>query len=211
MMVGQGENRFVDRGTGTVDKSSSFRHTTMPRRKVSKKELREDEKGRGKEKKRKRYAERGCTRIREDEGGGERERKRRGIKWFQHRHALGVLNRCCCAETVKRAATPFWNRLLAASTRPKRFVLRVYVCEREACARSVSVCKRAARFDCTAKRGRSGRGGYFETSRETKREFHPEVMRGQNCTAFLILWYGCPLLPARTWPRLVVVVALHSV
>lgn len=27
MMVGQGENRFVDRGTGTVDKSSSFRHT----------------------------------------------------------------------------------------------------------------------------------------------------------------------------------------
>lgn len=125
----------------------------------------------------------------------ERERRRRGIKWFQDRHALGVLNRCCCAETVKRAATPFWNRLLAASTRPKRFVLRVYVCEREACARSVSVCKRAARFDCTAKRGRSGRGGYFETSRETKREFHPEVMRGQNCTAFLILWYGCPLLP----------------
>lgn len=136
--------------------------------------------------------------MREDKGGWgrwrerEREGKRRGIKWFQHRHALGVLNRCCCAETVKRAATPFWNRLLAASTRPKRFVLRVYVCEREACARSVSVCKRAARFDCTAKRGRSGRGGYFETSRETKREFHPEVMRGQNCTAFLILWYGCP-------------------
>lgn len=72
MMVGQGENRFVDRGTGTVDKSSSFRHTTMPRRKVSKKELREDEKGRGKGKKRKRYAERGCTRIREEEREKER-------------------------------------------------------------------------------------------------------------------------------------------
>lgn len=74
MMVGQGENRFVDRGTGTVDKSSSFRHTTMPRRKVSKKELREDEKGRGKGKKKKEVRGEG---VHEDKGGWGRRRERK--------------------------------------------------------------------------------------------------------------------------------------